>query len=125
LVALADGADLEYVRADLQSAPGLADTSVQTVPELAAERTARETGSNVTFLVVMLAFAAVALSVAGLVISNTFQVLVAQRTRTLALLRCVGASRGQIRRSVLLEAIIVGLVASPRGLALGTAVGSV
>src|SRR5690606_27721756 len=67
LVALADGADLESVRADLQSAPGLADASVQTVPELAAERTARETGSNVTFLVVMLGFAAVALSVAGLV----------------------------------------------------------
>lgn len=122
LVALADGADLESVRADLQSAPGLADASVQTVPELAAERTARETGSNVTFLVVMLGFAAVALSVAGLVISNTFQVLVAQRTRTLALLRCVGASRGQIRRSVLLEASLVGLLSSLAGLALGTGV---
>lgn len=122
LVALADGADLESVRADLQSAPGLADASVQTVPELAAERTAQETGSNVTFLVVMLGFAAVALSVAGLVISNTFQVLVAQRTRTLALLRCVGASRGQIRRSVLLEASLVGLLSSLAGLALGTGV---
>ncbi|GAB2977966.1 ABC transporter permease [Actinotalea caeni] len=122
LVALADGADLESVRADLQSAPGLADASVWTVPELAAERTAQETGSNVTFLVVMLGFAAVALSVAGLVISNTFQVLVAQRTRTLALLRCVGASRGQIRRSVLLEATLVGLLASLAGLALGTGV---
>ncbi len=122
LVALADGADLESVRADLQSAPGLADASVWTVPELAAERTAQETGSNVTFLVVMLGFAAVALSVAGLVISNTFQVLVAQRTRTLALLRCVGASRGQIRRSVLLEASLVGLLSSLAGLALGTGV---
>src|SRR5690606_17735516 len=119
LVALADGADVESGRADLRAAPGLADASVQTVSELAAERTARETGSNVTFLVVMLGFAAVALSVAGLVIANTFQVLVAQRARTLALLRCVGAGTGQVYRTVLLEAAAVGLVSSVLGLAAG------
>ena len=105
-----DGADIETVRAALAGAAGGA--TIQTVPEIAEQRTAQETGSNVTFLVIMLAFAAVALAVASLVITNTFQVLVAQRTRTLALLRCVGASRGQIRRSVLGEAAVLGLLAS-------------
>lgn len=122
LVALDDGADLSTVRSAVETLPSVSDAKVQTVPELARERTAMETGSNVTFLVVMLAFAAVALSVAGLVITNTFQVLVAQRTRTLALLRCVGASRGQIRRSVLGEAALLGVIASIAGLALGSAV---
>lgn len=70
--------------------------------------------------VVVLAFAAVAMIVAGLVIANTFQVLVAQRTRMLALLRCVGAVRSQVRRSVLLEAGILGLAASVLGTLLGT-----
>jgi putative ABC transport system permease protein len=50
--------------------------------------------------------------VAGLVIANTFTVLVAQRTRELALLRCVGALGRQVRRSVLLEAAVVGSAAS-------------
>ena len=59
----------------------------------------------------LLAFAAVAVLVAGLVIANTFAVLLAQRTRELALLRCVGATRSQVRRGVLGEAAAVGLAA--------------
>lgn len=122
LLALDDGADVETVREALRAEPGLGSAQIQTVPEIAAEQTAAQTGSNVTFLVLVLAFAAVALAVAALVITNTFQVLVAQRTRTLALLRCVGASRGQIRRSVLFEALVLGLLASLAGLALGAGV---
>lgn len=122
LIAFEDGADAAAVRASIEALPSIADASVQTLPELAEERTAAETGSNVTFLVVMLAFASVALAVAGLVITNTFQVLVAQRTRTLALLRCVGASRAQIRASVLGEAALLGVIASVVGLALGTGI---
>jgi putative ABC transport system permease protein len=76
-------------------------------------------GENLIFLVFVMTFAAVALVVAGLVIANTFQVLVAQRSRTLALLRCVGADTGQIYRSVLLEAAILGVVSSVAGIALG------
>lgn len=120
LLALDDGADLDAVRTALAATAG--DASIQTVEQIADQMTAQETGSNVTFLVLVLAFAAVALAVASLVITNTFQVLVAQRTRTLALLRCVGASRGQIRRSVLGEAAVLGLLASIAGLALGTGV---
>ncbi|WP_156225986.1 ABC transporter permease [Pseudactinotalea suaedae] len=122
LLALADDADPAAVRTAVEGLSTVAGAAVQTVPEIAEQRTAEQTGSDVTFLVVMLAFAAVALSVAGLVITNTFQVLVAQRTRTLALLRCVGASRGQIRNSVLGEAALLGLVASTAGLALGAGV---
>ena len=70
----------------------------------------------------LLAFAAVALFVAGIVISNTFTILVAHRTRTLALLRCVGATRAQVRRSVLTEALIVGLLASAAGVLVGIGV---
>jgi putative ABC transport system permease protein len=69
-----------------------------------------------TFLLV---FAAVALVVGTFLILNTFSIIVAQRTRELALLRALGASRRQVTRSVLIEALVVGLVGSTIGLALG------
>jgi putative ABC transport system permease protein len=65
---------------------------------------------------VLLAFALIALVVAAMVIYNTFTILVAQRTRELALLRCVGASRGQVFGSVIAEAVVMGLFASVIGL---------
>jgi len=63
----------------------------------------------------LLAFALIALFVAVFLIFNTFSMLVAQRTRELALLRAVGASRGQVRRSVLAEALVLGLMAAALG----------
>ena len=69
-----------------------------------------------TFLLV---FAAIALVVATLLILNTFSILVAQRARELALLRAIGAKRSQVRNSVLLEALIVGLIGATFGLAAG------
>ncbi|OZG57582.1 ABC transporter permease [Bifidobacterium myosotis] len=69
--------------------------------------------------VFLLSFGILAMVVAALVIANTFQVLVAQRRRTLALLRTIGAQKGQLYASVLLEAGILGLVASLLGVALG------
>ncbi|HEY7134966.1 MAG TPA: FtsX-like permease family protein [Acidimicrobiia bacterium] len=71
------------------------------------------------FLVV---FAGIALVVATLSINNTFSITVAQRTRELALLRAVGASRRQIRASVSLEAALIGVAASAVGLGAGLAV---
>jgi putative ABC transport system permease protein len=75
-----------------------------------------------TFLLV---FAGVALFVGSFLIFNTFSIVVAQRMRELALLRAVGASRGQMMRSVLGESVVIGLVASLAGLVsgLGLAVG--
>jgi putative ABC transport system permease protein len=67
----------------------------------------------------LLAFAIIALFVCGIVIANTFSILVAQRSRNLALLRCVGATREQIRKSVLTEAVILGAVASAIGIVTG------
>ncbi|AIY00945.1 hypothetical protein ART_1346 [Arthrobacter sp. PAMC 25486] len=90
------------------------------------ERTTRDvasfTGGQDQLTIVLLAFAGVALLVSALVVSNTFSVLVAQRTRELALLRCVGASRKQVRNSVILEALVVGFIASVLGVlaAVGT-----
>jgi len=69
-----------------------------------------------TFLLV---FAGVALVVGVFIIINTFSILVAQRSRELALLRAMGASRRQVNRSVLLEATFVGLVGSTIGLGVG------
>ena len=63
----------------------------------------------------LLTFAFIALFVAIFLIFNTFSMLVAQRTRELALLRAVGASRAQVRRSVLAEAFVLGLLAAALG----------
>jgi putative ABC transport system permease protein len=71
------------------------------------------------FSTALLVFAFISLFVGGFTIFNTFSIIVGQRTRELALLRIVGASRRQVFRSVLLEAAIVGLVASLIGLGLG------
>ncbi|GIG56298.1 ABC transporter [Longispora fulva] len=67
----------------------------------------------------LLGFAAVTLFVGIFLILNTFSILVAQRTRELALLRSLGAGRGQVIRSVLVEALVVGVVASTLGLFAG------
>jgi putative ABC transport system permease protein len=67
----------------------------------------------------LLAFCAMALLVAAFVIANTFSILTAQLSREHALLRVLGASRGQLLRSVLAEAAAVGLAASAAGVGLG------
>ncbi|GAA3802644.1 ABC transporter permease [Cellulomonas soli] len=111
--------DLATARAELaQAFPG---SDVKTRDEAAAAQIAQMSGQGNVLLMVVLGFAAVALLVAALVISNTFQVLVAQRTRTLALLRAVGAVRGQLRMSVVTEAAILGLTTSALGVLLGGA----
>jgi putative ABC transport system permease protein len=70
----------------------------------------------------LLAFAGISLFVGAFLIFNTFSMLVAQRTRELALMRALGASRGQVTRSVLLEALVVGFVSSIGGFGAGIAV---
>jgi len=67
----------------------------------------------------LLVFAVVALFVGSFIIVNTFSIILAQRSRELALLRCVGASRRQVLGSVLAEALIIGLVAAMIGLGAG------
>ncbi|MFH5212237.1 ABC transporter permease [Antrihabitans spumae] len=67
----------------------------------------------------LLAFGGIALLVGTFIIYNTFSMIVAQRLRELALLRAIGASRAQVGRSVVFEALIVGVVGSALGLASG------
>ncbi|ACZ31618.1 protein of unknown function DUF214 [Xylanimonas cellulosilytica DSM 15894] len=123
LVVLTGDATLDDARAALlDAAPGGA--SVVTPDEHAAAVAESFTGGqDVVFLVFVLTFAAIALLVAGLVITNTFQVLVAQRTRTLALLRAVGANKRQVGSGVLLEATLLGVAASLTGVLVGCGLG--
>jgi putative ABC transport system permease protein len=71
------------------------------------------------FQTALLVFAVVSLFVGGFIIFNTFNILITQRTRELALLRALGASSGQVMRSVLAESLIIGAVASAVGLGAG------
>jgi putative ABC transport system permease protein len=101
------------------------DVTVRTGVEQADE----EAGEIATFTTIiryfLLSFAGVALFVGAFVIFNTLSITVAQRTREFATLRTIGASRRQVLVSVILEALVIGLVASIVGLfsGLGLAVG--
>lgn len=94
-----------------------AQTGTQLADDQAADIKSGLSGLNT----MLLAFAGIALFVGIFLISNTFTMLVAQRTKELALLRAVGASRKQVKRSVLAEAGVVGVVASVIGFGLGVA----
>ena len=63
----------------------------------------------------MVTFAAIALFVGAFIIYNTFSIIVAQRSQETALLRAIGASRRQVLGSILLEALLVGMIASVLG----------
>jgi len=77
-----------------------------------------------SFNTTLLSFAGIALFVGIFIIANTFTMLVAQRTKELALLRAVGASRRQVTRSVLIEAFVVGTAAGVTGLVAGIGIGA-
>lgn len=84
------------------------------------EKTNERIEKGLSFVTYFLwAFAGIALLVGTFIISNTFSMLVAQRNREYALLRALGASAGQIQRSVVLEAALVGIVGSLGGVAAG------
>jgi putative ABC transport system permease protein len=98
---------------------------VLTGAELAEDTAAQINDTIGRFLsTALLAFAFVSLLVGGFLIFNTFTIIVAQRTRELALLRCLGASRRQVMSSVLLESLIVAVIASLVGLGLGVLIAS-
>ena len=122
-----------YDAIDVLAAPGADKTTVQTaiartlpagVEVVTGQTVANEQTNDINqalsfFSTALLVFAFISLFVGAFTIFNTFSIIVGQRTRELALLRIVGASRRQVFRSVLLEAAILGLVASLIGLGLG------
>ncbi len=95
------------------------DVEVVTGQTVINEQTSQVSQALGFFNTALLVFAFIALFVGGFTILNTFSIIVGQRTRELALLRIVGASRRQVFRSVLGEAAVVGLVSSVIGLGLG------
>jgi putative ABC transport system permease protein len=87
-----------------------------------AREDAAETDEFISFLrYFLLAFGLIALFVGAFVIVNSLSITIAQRTRELATLRTLGASRRQVRISVVLEALVMGVFASIVGLFLGLA----
>ncbi|MGO4957093.1 ABC transporter permease [Luteococcus sp. Sow4_B9] len=91
--------------------------------QLVADETSGSIGDALKFVNAFpLVFAGISLLVATFLIVNTFTILVAQRSRELALFRAMGASKRQLRQTVLAEAFIVGLVSSVIGLFLGVGI---
>jgi putative ABC transport system permease protein len=96
-----------------------ANTEVQTAAEQ-ARSDAEDTDEFISFLqTFLLVFAGVALFVGSFVIANSLSITIAQRTREFATLRTLGASRRQVLTSIIIEALVVGIVASVIGLFLG------
>ncbi len=95
---------------------------VQTGQQNADEQAKQISNSINSFLgPALLAFAGAALLVGAFIIFNTFSISVAERTREFASLRTLGATRGQVLRSVAIEALTIGLIASVAGLFGGVA----
>jgi len=87
-----------------------------------AKDDAAETNGFISFLRgFLLAFGGIALFVGSFVIANSLSITIAQRTREFATLRTVGASRRQILTSIMIEALVMGVLASLVGLAFGVA----
>ncbi|MFD5398788.1 ABC transporter permease [Streptomyces sp. NPDC127097] len=87
--------------------------------ELAAEQSRMVSSQNKALTQTLLTFAGIALFVGVFIIANTFTMLISQRSREIALMRAIGASRRQVVRSVLAEAALLGLISSAVGFALG------
>ncbi|GII91329.1 ABC transporter permease [Sinosporangium siamense] len=118
-----DGVSAETLRAAVAAAVGAKGEAI--TGQTLMEKMADGNGVEIDFITYgLLLFGAVAMLVAGLVIYNTFNILVAQRTREMALLRCIGSTRSQVFRSILLESAVVGLLASVAGLLLGLGLGA-
>lgn len=118
-----EGVSQTVLRDRVQGALGDA-YQVKTGEQL-AEESADEIGEGLAFFnYVLLGFAGIALFVGVFIILNTFSIIVAQRTRELALLRAMGASRRQMITSVVVEAVVIGLIASVVGLGAGIGVGA-
>ena len=117
-VAVHPGQDPQAVSKAISTLAG-PDVRVRTATQVTADG---ENALNDTFggySAVLLLFAALALFVGAFLIVNTFAMLVAQRSRELAMLRAIGASRGQVTGTVLAEALVIGTVGSTLGLLLG------
>ena len=95
------------------------DTQVRTGAQQAQQDSSSITGFLNFLKTFLLVFAGVALFVGSFVIANSLSITIAQRTREFATLRTLGASRRQVRRSILIESFVIGTIASVIGLLVG------
>ena len=95
------------------------DAQVRTGQSQAQQATKDTSGFLDTFQSFLLAFGGIALFVGSFVIANTMSITIAQRTRELATLRTLGATRRQVLSSVMIEALVIGILASVAGLFVG------
>lgn len=117
-VATADGFSDDEVAASIRQALG--DGYAVQTREQQVEASAGALREGLAFVnYILLGFAGISLFVAAFLIYNTFTMLVAARGKEMALLRAVGATRRQVLGSVLLEALLLGLLAAAVGVALG------
>ncbi|MET9653157.1 FtsX-like permease family protein [Streptomyces sp. NPDC006460] len=114
----APGVSDETLKRNIASAVG-ADYKLQTAAEVADEGREDIAGFLDVMKYAMLGFAGIAFLVGIFLIVNTFSMLVAQRTREIGLMRAIGSSRRQVNRSVLVEALLLGVVGSVAGVAAG------
>ncbi|AUY50137.1 hypothetical protein C2142_15740 [Streptomyces sp. CB01881] len=139
VVAVPDGSVAQYATGvattslDLRLAPGASHArtaealrqalgggvEVRTHDASVAEATRQSRTLYGVVLIAALSFVLIALAVARMVVGNTFSVVLAQRTRRLALLRCVGADRAQVRRLIRRQGLLLGAGASAAGVLLG------
>ncbi|MCX4881280.1 ABC transporter permease [Streptomyces sp. NBC_00847] len=123
-VKAASGTSQTALKAGLDKALGTKLVETTTARQLADDQAEQISASMSGLKQGLLVFAGIALFVGTFIIANTFTMLVAQRTKELALLRAVGASRRQVTRSVLIEAFVVGAIAGVTGLVAGIGVGA-
>lgn len=119
----ADGVTPDVLRERVQAALG-EQYVVKTGEQLSDDAAADFEQALSFFNNILLGFAGVALFVGVFLILNTFSIIIAQRTKELALMRALGSNRRQVIGSVLLEAVVIGVVASVVGLGAGIGVGA-
>ncbi|MFD9373010.1 ABC transporter permease [Streptomyces sp. NPDC060020] len=124
-VAAKAGTSADQLLAEIKPLLDDKHTKAQTGAALAKEQAEQIEKGMSNMSTMLLVFAGISLFVGVFLIYNTFTMLVTQRTKELALLRAVGANRGQVMRSVLAEALVVGAVSAAIGLlsGLGLAIG--
>uniref|UniRef100_A0AAU2JQK4 FtsX-like permease family protein n=1 Tax=Streptomyces sp. NBC_00049 TaxID=2903617 RepID=A0AAU2JQK4_9ACTN len=118
-VAAKSGTSADQLLAEIKPLLDDKNTKAQTGAALAKEQAKQIEKGMGNMSTMLLVFAGIALFVGVFLIYNTFTMLVTQRTKELALLRAVGANRGQVMRSVLAEALVVGAVSAAIGMLSG------